>query len=638
MPDELQDNTEPSSLKRELGLLSVFSIVSGTMISSGLFVLPGPAYKLAGPAVILSYAIASVLIIPVMFSKMELGTAMPRSGGSYFFIDRSLGPLAGTVAGLANWLSISLKAAFALVGMGALAASLLITDDPRVFEAVFKAVAVAGCIFFGIINLFSSEGTGRLQVVMVFGLLFAIVIFVVAGILYMQGPEIGPAVIERYVPFAPHGWGAVFAVAGMVFVSYGGLTKVVDVSEEIRNPARNLPLGIFLAFLIVSTLYVVVVSVTVATVDGSILENSLVPISLGAQVSMGKWGAIIISAGALFAFATTANAGILSASRSPLAMSRDGLLPKFFSVIGSRSGTPYVSILITMLFIIFVVVFLSIENLIKTASTMFLVMFMLENLSIMIMRHSGIQNYRPTFRVPFYPWLQIFAIIIYGFLIAEMGEVPIILTTGFAALAGVWYLAYVGRKINRESAFVYLVKNILARDFSRSGLEEELKQITIERDEIQLDRFDRLVKEAVVLDLDGAINAKEFFTELSAALAPRINLAAEQLYHLFLKRERESSTVMRPGLAIPHVIVEGKEIFDLALVRCREGITFSELHQPVTTVFVLIGSQDERNYHLRALMSIAHIVEEEGFDKRWLDARGIENLRDVVLLSGRRRG
>ena len=87
------------------------------MISSGLFVLPALAYAKAGPAVILSYLFASILIIPSAFSQAELATAMPRAGGTYFYVERSLGPIWGLFGGLANWFSVALKSAFAIVGM-----------------------------------------------------------------------------------------------------------------------------------------------------------------------------------------------------------------------------------------------------------------------------------------------------------------------------------------------------------------------------------------------------------------------------------------------------------------------------------------------------------------------------------------
>lgn len=110
--------TDQCGLKRDLGLLDVFCIASGAMISSGLFILPSIGFSKAGPAVIVSYIIASLLVIPAMLSKAELATAMPKAGGTYFFIDRSMGPMMGTIGGFAAWFSLAFKSAFALLGIG----------------------------------------------------------------------------------------------------------------------------------------------------------------------------------------------------------------------------------------------------------------------------------------------------------------------------------------------------------------------------------------------------------------------------------------------------------------------------------------------------------------------------------------
>jgi len=107
-------------VKRELTLLDIFCIASGAMISSGLFVLPGIAFAKVGPALLLSYLLAGILMVPAFLTKAEMATAMPKAGGTYFFVERSLGALAGTLAGLANWFSTALKSAFALVGIGRL--------------------------------------------------------------------------------------------------------------------------------------------------------------------------------------------------------------------------------------------------------------------------------------------------------------------------------------------------------------------------------------------------------------------------------------------------------------------------------------------------------------------------------------
>ena len=224
-----------------------------------------------------------------------------------------------------------------------------------------------------------------------------------------------------------------------------------------------------------------------------------------------------------------------------------------------------------------------------------------------------------------------------SFLLFEMGAVPLLLTGGFALTAALWYVGYVQRRIDRQSAIVHLVGQITSKAMRRSGLEDELRQISLERDEVELDRFDRLVQDGVTLDIDESVSATELFRRLAVDLAPKLGVKPDALHRQFLARERESSTVIEPGLAIPHVIVDGTGIFELILVRCKAGVVFSELHEPVRTAFVLVGSADERNYHLRALMTIAQIVQEPGFKDRWARATGIEQLRDVVLLATRTR-
>ena len=612
-------------LKKELGLWGVFCVAAGAMISSGLFVLPGIAFALAGPAMVLSYAMAALIVVPSMLAKAELATAMPKAGGTYFFVERSLGPLLGTLTGLLSWLSLSLKAAFALVGIGALGMLLF----PDLGEAGVKLVAIVGCVLFACVNAISVKGTGRLQIVLVLGLLAILAAYVIKGI--------GSVEHARYVPFMPSGWQSVFAVTGMVFVSFGGLTKVAAIAEEVRHPSRNLPLGMFLAFGVVSVSYVAVVLVTVGTVDGQRLSGSLMPIALGAEATMGYAARVVVGFAAFLAFATTANAGILSASRSPMAMSKDGLIPEVFSRTNARFGTPHVAIAITAAFMILVIGLLSVEDLVKTASTMKILMFALVNVAVIVMRKSRIESYRPSFRAPLLLWLQIPSIVIYGFLIVEMGRVPLLLTGAFSLVAVLWYVGYVQRRIDRESAFVYLVRSITSKAIRRVGLEDELRGIAIERDGVELDRFDRLVQDCVILDIEEPMSAKELFHRVASELSPRLHAAPEPLYELFLAREHESSTVIEPGLAIPHVVVDGESVFDLLLVRCKPGVVFSELHEPVKIAFVLAGSLDERNYHLRALMTIAHIVQEPDFKERWFRARGLEQLRDVILLSARKR-
>lgn len=305
-------------LKKDLGLIDLFCIASGAMISSGLFILPGLIFAKTGPSIILSYLLASLLIIPAMLSKAELATAMPKAGGSYFFIDRSMGPWVGTIGGLSDWFALAIKSTFALLGIGIF----ILLLNPGISEMQIKFIAVICCLFSTIVNIIGVKITGRFQVVTVAALLFLLTFYIVYGSFYIK--------LHRYMPFMSMGIGSVFTTAGLIFISYVGLTKIASVAEEVKNPGRNVPLAIFLSWIIMSLLYVLVIFITVGLLDSGQLKNSLTPISLGAGTFMGRAGSIILSIAALLSFVTTANAGLLAASRTPMAMSRDELLPGFF--------------------------------------------------------------------------------------------------------------------------------------------------------------------------------------------------------------------------------------------------------------------------------------------------------------------
>ncbi|MFW5798434.1 MAG: APC family permease, partial [Planctomycetota bacterium] len=515
-------NDDTGHMERQLGLWDVFAIAAGAMISSGLFVLPGLAYANTGPSVVLAYALAAMLYLPSLFSQVELASAMPRSGGSYFSVERSLGSLAGTVAGLVNWISIALKAAFALVGLGTLAQLIF----PGAGSWLLKGTAAAAAVLFAVLNLFSSKESGRLQRLMVFVLLGILAVYILVG---FRGVD-----LQKLTPFTrgETPWLSFFGVTAMIFVSFGGLNAAMDVSGEVRQPGRNIPIGMFLAFFVVNAVYILAVFVTVGLLGNDLLgagNGSLTPIADGAKVALGMVGLVGISAASFLAYATTGNAGIMSASRSPMAMSRDGLLPAALSKTHPKLGTPVRSIVLTAVFIMAVVTLLEVEQLVKTASTMLLLSFAMVNLAVIVMRKVPVQGYRPTFRAPLAPWLQVASIILYVVLIAEMGWVPLLVTAGALVFSLLWYLTYVHWRIDRESAIVYMVKSILSKHIGRSRLEDELVAISLERDDMVTDRFDRLVRDCPVLDIDERIDAREFFSLLAEKLAPRLHKSREDL-------------------------------------------------------------------------------------------------------------
>jgi amino acid transporter len=495
-------------LKKQLGLPDVFAVAAGAMISSGLFVLPAIAYAKVGPAVILSYLFASILIIPSVLSKAELATAMPRAGGTYFYVERSLGPIWGLFGGLAGWFSLALKSAFAIVGMAILIKVVLQMVLPaQLSQWHLKAIAAICCLGFMALNIISVKHTGRFQVWLVAMLLVILTFFVIFGV--------GAVEAVRYKGFLEKGWQAVFATVGLVFISFGGLTKVASIAEEVKYPGKNLPLGMILAWLVVTLFYIGVIVITVGVVDGGELAGSLMPISLAASKFMGQAGFVILALAAIAAFITTASGGILAASRSPMAMSRDQLLPPVLSCINERFKTPHISILLTGGFMITAIVFLDIESLVKTASTLKIILFILTNASVIIMRESRIQSYQPKFKSPLYPYIHILAIVTYSALIIDMGKVPLLTCAGFIVLSVAWFWLYVSRRVSRASAAMHIVERVTDRTLKTVTLEDELRDILLERDEIIEDRFDKLIRECQILDIEGRRGAEEIFRRVS---------------------------------------------------------------------------------------------------------------------------
>lgn len=620
------ERKENKGLRRELGLLDIFCIASGAMISSGLFILPGIAFKYAGPAVLISYGIASLLVIPAMLSKAELSTAMPKAGGTYFFIDRSMGPMMGTIGGFAAWFSLSFKSAFALVGIGVFAILL----NPGFTEMQMKLIAVFFCLIFTIINIRGAKHTGKTQIALVVGLLSLLVFYIIAGLFFIQP--------SHFNNFAPYGFGSIFSTAGLIFISFGGLTKVCSVAEECKKPGRNIPLGMFLSWGIISLLYILVIFVTIGVVNPSQLTTSLTPISLGADNIPILWGigGAIMAIAAILAFISTANAGLLAASRDPMAMGKDQLIPHSFAKVSKR-GTPTFSILFTSGFMICVILFLDLESLVKTASLLKILLFLFVIFSLIIMRESKIRHYRPKFKSPFYPWIQLAGIFGLVFLIIEMGLVPMLLVCVFILFGFLWYWFYARDKIWREYSLLHLIERITGTKSTGYLVDEELREILIERDDITEKRFEQIIKKCEVIDIFKYMRPDKFAWLIANKLADRLDTDKDKLYMLLKKREEDSNIVLHPGIAIFSHIIKGRDKFEIILVRSKKGIIVSDDIDPIHAFFVIVASPDQQSFYLHSLMWIVQIAEETDFEEEWIRAKSIEELRDIIISSWKKR-
>lgn len=609
-------------VRKQLGMKEVFCISSGAMISSGLFVLPGIAFGELGPAVIISYILASVLAVPTILAKAELSTAIPKDGGIFVFTDRSMGPLMGTLGGFSAWFSLALKSAFALYGMGIFATIL----SPGLSDWAIKGLAVGFCLFFMALNILGTKLSARAQVWMVFTLLGLMAIYLTAGFIYLANSG-----LSNFSPFFKvDGISPVLSTTGLVFVSFAGSTKVAAVAGEVKKPGRNIPNGMFLSWLVVSILYALTVIVTVGVVPSVDLANIETPITEGGGILLGTAGILAMSLAGIMAFVSTGNAGIMAASRDPMAMGKDQLLPAVFGKM-TRFGTPWFSIVLTTSIMIFVIIFTDVKQLAGYASTLKLLLFIFANLALLFMRESNIKHYRPKYKAPLYPFAQIIGISCYALLIILLGWEKMAVALGFLVLGVIWYFLFAHGKIKREYAFLRVAERVMGEDTNECLLDEELREVLIKRDGILTERFVRKIKSAEVFDLKYLLPPSELARKLSYSLSQRLGLEENALNHQLTHESRKAHMMSMPGFVILSYQVKGMDIYDISLIRTKRGAMFSDDGPPVNAAFLILFSKDEKNFYLNSLMWLMQLCKVEGFEERWRKAGNRKELKDIII-------
>jgi len=614
---------EKKRLKKELNLFDVFAIATGATLSGGLFLLPGIASIQVGSWMFLAYLLAAVPLFPAMLSKVELATAMPRSGGVYYFLDRSLGPLFGTIGGIGIWITLILKSSFALIGMGAYL-SLFVNTIP------ITAIAIALAMFLGIVNLFGSKKSGYIQIILVIVLLLILGAFIFAGI-----PEIQ---MSRFSLEIPNELQNIFSTAGLVYMSYIGITKVASVSEEIKNPDKNLPWGVFLSFAVIVVIYTAVTFILTGILEPTQLMGNLTPMATAGEVLFGNVGFLLLSIAALFAFISVANVGTLSASRYPLAMSRDHILPRVFGKI-NHHGSPSVSVIITVLLIILMLLLLDPIKIAKLASAFQLLVFAFISLAVIIMRESKIQSYDPGFKSPLYPWIQIAGIGTAFWLIIEMGWLPILFSLGLIILTSIWYWYYARTRVVRTGA-IYHIFERLGR-YRYHGLDSELRGILKEKGLRESDPFEEIIARSYVLDYNEKEEFEIAVRKASEWISQFVEKSPAEIEKLFLDGTRMGATPVTHGIALPHLRLSGLMQAETVLVRGRKGIhlkfkdplkDFNEEEDvEVNAIFFLVSPEKDPTQHLRILAQIAGRVEEESFANEWLNAKDEQEIKEALI-------
>ncbi len=313
----------------------------------------------------------------------------------------------------------------------------------------FWGALIGGVLLTGL-NVYGAKESGRTQVVVVLTLLAILGAFAFAGVFNIDG--------ENFSPFAPFGAAPIASTTALVFVSFLGFVKIAAVAEEIKEPSKNLPRTLIGSVALVTLLYVVILLVIAGIFPQDTIGEVRDPLTAAARTLFGPVGAILIIFAGLLATLSSANASIMAASRINLAMARDRLVPNWLASIHKKLLTPYRAILITGILSLLFLLIESLEDLAKIASTLQLYSYAALNIGCVVLRMAAPEWYKPTFRTPLFPYVQVLAalaclvIILYSGPFAQIAILLLIV----GSLA--WYYTWGRNRVEIEHAVPYFKK------------------------------------------------------------------------------------------------------------------------------------------------------------------------------------
>lgn len=535
------------TLSRNLNLFTITMIGIGGMIGAGIFVLTGIAAGVAGPALILAFALNGITTSFTAMSYAELGSAYPEAGGSYLWVKEGLGGTQGFLAGWMSWSAAASAGALYALGFGRFASELWLIGNFPTFgleveqmTLIFMTLII---LLFTLINYMGASETGTIGNVVTMAKIVILALFVLFGIIVMLNSD---GWQHRFTTdFMPNGALAVFAAMGVTFVAFEGYEIIVQSGEEVIDPNRNIPRAIFLAIGVAVTIYLLVSVVAIgattppegmAVYEYLGLQKEVAVVETARQTFPWGIGAIVLLFSGLVSTMSALNATTYSSSRVSFAMGRDHNLPNILARVHPKRLTPYWAVIASGAFMLLISWLLPIEDVAAAAGILFLMLFLQVNVVVMRLRLK-LPDMKRGFRVPLFPLLPILGVVINALL-------AIYLFT-FSPVA--WYVAIGWIVVGLLAYYTY---------FSRIEEIEKPKEILLE--EVLVSRqYSVLIpvatqEQARILGHIGSILARANEGEVFALNVVRVP------YQLTLGDGRSQLKTARPYLET--VIQEAKEM------------------------------------------------------------------------------
>lgn len=323
-----------------------------------------------------------------------------------------------------------------------------------------------------------------------------------------------------------------------------------------------------------------------------------------------------------------------------MAMAKDKMLPDSIGKVNDKTGTPVLSVFLTVVTILVFVLVLNPMKIAKLASAFQLLMFAMSTMAVIVMREARLDSYDPGFKSPLYPWMHIVGILVGIWLIFQMGWLAIGFTAGILWFGAMWYKYYASERVERSGAIFNLFER-LGRS-SDDGLDRELRGILKEKGLRNDDPFDEIIARSFVIDVQGSTSFEDVVEQAAAWLSHRVPMTSHAISRKFLEGTRVGATPVTRGVALPHLSIDdGLRAPEMVIVRANSGIKLAapdlELspdkdESVVTAIFFLISPKNNPGQHLRILAQIARRVDADTFPEDWTYADGEQGLKEALLM------
>jgi APA family basic amino acid/polyamine antiporter len=465
-------------LKRSLGAFDVVMLGIGAIVGAGIFATIGTAAAGdasrpgAGPALILSFVVTGIACGFAALCYAEFAAMVPISGSAYTYSYATLGELVAWIIGwdliieyavgnvavaiswgnyfktfvsgfgivIPDWLSTDYRTAAKIPG--------LLASAPHIFGVpiVFNILALGIVALITIVLVIGIRESASLNSAMVILKLIVLAFFVAIGWKYTRP--------DNWQPFAPNGWGGIQAGAAIVFFAYIGFDAVSTVAEEVRNPARDLPIGIIGSLIICTLIYIIVAAVFTGIIPYNVLVKKLAteqaePLTMALQyanierfknlaVGLVAFGSVVAHTAVLLVFQ-------LGQPRIFFSMARDGLLPPSFAKVHPRFRTPHITTILTGVFVGVTAMFTSIDEMVDLTNIGTLFAFILVCIGILILRRRD-PNRPRAFKTPWVPLIPLLGVLSCAYLMLGLPWITWLRFALWLAVGIAIYMSYGFRK------------------------------------------------------------------------------------------------------------------------------------------------------------------------------------------------